>query len=342
MAIAKKRATIKDVAARAGVSYQTVSRVINNKPDVTDETRQRVQNAIEDLNFRPNLAARSLPSKRSFVIGLIIPYEADYLFRDPHLLAQISGIDTIANAHDYNVLLSTAGHSTSGVEAYQRFIRNQVADGALVVETASNEAGGDLLRTHNYPHVNLGYVIHNNNTCFVHCDDRGGARAATHHLLEKGHHRIGVINGPSVGAIVTMQERLLGHQQALAEAGYTFDSNLMVYGDYTRASGQAATKKLLALPQPPTAIFALNDRMAMGAIRALHAANLRVPDDIAVVGFDDIPAAADFSPALTTVRQPSKTMGQVATEMLFKLIAGEALSQREMILPAELIIRQSA
>ena len=128
----------------------------------------------------------------------------------------------------------------------------------------------------------------------------------------------------------------------LAEVGLSFDPELMVYGDYTRLSGQIATEKLLALSEPPTAIFALNDRMAMGAIRALHAVNLHVPGDIAVVGFDDIATAADFSPALTTVRQPSRQIGQVATQMLFDLIENQPVSQRHITLPTELIVRQSA
>ncbi len=342
MATAKKRVTIKDVAAQAGVSYQTVSRVINNHANVSDKTRQRVQQAIDALNFRPSLAARSLPQRRSFIIGLIIPYEADYLFRDPNLLAQISGIDTEANARGYNLLLSTAGDTTSGLEAYVRLLRNQVADGALVVETASSEAGSKLLTQANYPYVSLGYDLGNPKAYCVHCNDRAGAKEATLHLLEKGHRRIGIINGPPLGAVASMQERLLGHQEALQKAGLQFDPTLMVYGDYTRASGQQATQQLLALPSPPTAIFAFNDRMAMGAIRTLHAAGLNLPQDVAVVGFDDIPTAADFSPPLTTVRLCGQKMGQVGTQMLFKLIAGESIENRELVLPARLIIRESA
>lgn len=341
MVAAKKRATIKDVAALAGVSYQTVSRVINHQAGVTDTTRERVNQAIESLGYRPNLAARSLPRRRSSIIGLIIPYTADYLFRDPHLLAQISGIDAEANAHGYNVLLSTAGNSTSGLEAYERLVRNQVADGALVVETASGQAGGELLSEQDYPFVGLGYSEGTSCPCAVHANDREGARTATHHLLAKGHRTIGIVNGPSSGAVVATGERLIGYQQALSEAGLPFDPALMVYGDYTRASGQAAAEQLLRLPAPPTAIFALNDRMAIGAIRAIQAAGRRVPEDMAVVGFDDIPSAADFNPALTTVRQPSKEVGQVAAQILLKLIAGEPIAEKEIILPAQLIIRQS-
>jgi DNA-binding LacI/PurR family transcriptional regulator len=338
----KKRATIKDVAALAGVSYQTVSRVINNQTGVTDTTRARVKDAITELGYRPSMAARSLPRRRFFIIGLIIPYTADYLFRDPHLLAQISGIDAEANAQGYNVLLSTAGNSDSALEAYERFVRNQVADGALVIETASGKLGGELLAQQDYPYVGLGYGEGTSCPYAVHANDRKGAKAATQHLLDRGHSRIGLINGPASGAVIASEERLIGHQQVLVEAGIPFDPELMVYGDYTRASGQAATEQLLALPNPPTAIFALNDRMAMGAIRAIHAAGLRVPQDVAVIGFDDVPAAVDFSPALTSVRQPSKEIGRMAARILFKLINGEPVKTARIVLPAELIIRQSS
>lgn len=341
MAVAKRRATIKDVAAQAGVSYQTVSRVINNQPNVTDKTRTKVEQAIEALSFRPNFAARSLPRRHSHIIGLIVPYEPDYLFTDPYLLAQLSGIDAEAHVHDYNVLLSTAGNSNSGVEAYERMVRNQVADGALVIETASLKMGEELLAEQNYPYVCLGYNLCTLNAYSVHADDRNGAENATRHLLARGHRRIGVISGPSSGAAASA-ERLIGHQQVLAEAGLSFDPALLLYGECTRPSGQIATEQLLALSDPPTAIFALNDHMGMGAIWALRAAGLRVPEDVAVVGFDNIPAAADFNPALTTVNMPAQEIGRVAAQLLFRLINGEPGSEREVVLPTELIIRQSS
>jgi DNA-binding LacI/PurR family transcriptional regulator len=342
MAQAKKRVTIKDVAARAGVSYQTVSRVINDHPLVSDTTRQKVKQAIADLNYRPSLAARSLPGRRSYVIGFIVPYDPDYLIRDPHLLAQISGADVEANAYGYNLLLSTAGDSKQGLEAYERFVRNHVGDGALVIETACSKAGGELLARQDYPYVSLGRDLGNPNAYVVCSDNRDGGKQITRHLLAKGHRRIGIINGPPIGAVAGLQDRLEGHQQALGEAGLSFDPALMVYGDYTRDSGERATQQLFALPDPPTAIFALNDRMAMGAIRALQVAGLRVPEDVTVVGYDDIPAAADFNPPLTTVRGAARKVGQLAAHMLFKLIDGETVEEKEVILPAELVIRGSS
>jgi DNA-binding LacI/PurR family transcriptional regulator len=337
-----RRVTIKDVAAHAGVSYQTVSRVINNQPGVVDRTRQRIEQAIAELNYRPNLAARTLPRYHSNIIGLIVPYDADYLFRDPHLLVQISSIDAEANARGYNLLLSTAGGSDNSLEAYERFVRNRVADGALVVETAAGAIGNQLLRQNNYFYVSLGYDLSDTRKYFVHADDRWGAREATQHLLQKGHRRIGIINGPPIGAVGATQERLTGHLEALAQAAIVFDPCLMIYGDYTRLSGQQATEKLLALSDPPTAIFAFNDRMAIGAIWALKAAGLRVPEEIAVVGFDDIPAAADFNPPLTTVRQWGEQTGRMAAQMLFKLLDGESVDSPEVVIPTELIVRQSS
>jgi DNA-binding LacI/PurR family transcriptional regulator len=340
-AMTKKQATIKDVAAQAGVSYQTVSRVINNHTHVSAKTRLKVQQTIEAMNFKPNLAARSLPQRRSFIIGLIIPYEAEYLIRDPNLLAQISGIEAEANLRNYNLLLSTAGHSKSGLSAYERFIRNRVADGALVFETASSQVGNELLAKQAYPYVSIGRDLSNLNAYSVHNDSRNGSYQATRYLIEKGHRRIGLINGPATGAVGSLGELLTGHRQALAEANLPFDSCLLTQGDYTFQSGETAAQRLLSLADRPSAIFALNDSMAMGAIRALHRAGLRVPEDMAVIGYDDIPAAADFNPPLTTVRQCSKTLGQVAVLMLFKLLEGEPVSPKEVILPVELIIRQS-
>lgn len=342
MPFAKKRATIKDVAARAEVSYQTVSRVINNSPDVSEATREKVQQAIADLDYRPSLAARSLPGRRSYVIGFIVPYDPDYLIRDPNLLGQISGADVEASTHGYNLLLSTTGNSNSGIEAYERFVRNHAADGAIAVETASSKAGGELLIRQDYPYVSIGYDLGNPKAYVVRSDNLSGGKQVTKHLLEKGHRRIGIINGPPTGAVAGLQDRLEGHQQTLDEAGIPYDPTLMVYGDYTRHSGELAVQQFLALPDPPTAIFALNDRMALGAIRALQAAGLRVPEDIAVVGYDDIPAAADFNPPLTSVRGFSRDVGQAAAQLLFKLIAGETVTEREVIVPNNLIIRESS
>lgn len=342
MARTKKRVTIKDVANRAGVSYQTVSRVINNDAQVASGTRQRVEEAISALNYRPSLAARSLPGNKSYVIGFVIPYDTDYLIRDPNLLAQISGADIEAAKHGYNLLLSTAGESKSGITAYERFLRHQVADGVLVVETAFNRQGSELLSKQDIPHVFVGYHPDDVLAGSVHTDDRSGAKSATQYLLSKGYRRIGLINGPATGAVSTMQERFLGYLEALRDANLVFDPALMVYGDYSRASGALAMQELLTRQNMPDAIFALNDRMAMGAISAIQSANLKVPDDIAVVGFDDIPAASDFSPALTTVCLSSRDIGQESAQLLFKFILGQPVKQREITLPAKLIIRESA
>lgn len=339
---AKKHITIKDVAAHCGVSYQTVSRVINNSDNVRPETRQRIEEAITALNYRPSLAARSLPGRRSYVIGLIIPYRPDYLIRDPNLLANISGIDIEASRRGYTLLLATTGEAMEGINAYRRFTEHKVADGVIVIETASNPAGNKMLTAQGYPHVTLGYHPQNANAYIVHNDDFSGGQQATAYLLQQGHQRIGVINGPPTGAVSAQDGRISGYRHTLQEADLPFDQTLIVNGDYTRQSGEQATHQLLSLSQPPTAIFALNDRMAMGAIHTLHQANLQVPRDVAVIGFDDIPAAVDFNPPLTTINQASYHVGQAATQMLFKLINDESITNREMVLTPKLVVRQSA
>ncbi|MBN1302927.1 MAG: LacI family DNA-binding transcriptional regulator [Anaerolineales bacterium] len=337
----KKRSTIKDVASLAGVSLQTVSRVINNSGPVSETTLQKVQQAILTLNYRPSLAARSLPGRCSYVIGFIVPYEVDYLITDPNLLAQISGADAEAHQRGYSLLLSTSGNSKNGLEAYERFVSNQAADGALVIETASSSEGSKLLSLQEYPYVSIGQDLGNPGACTVDRDNYDGGRQITQHLLDRGHTRIGIINGPAFGSVAGLQLRLEGHQQSMEQAGLSFDPSLMVYGDYTRRSGETATQQLLALPDPPTAIFALNDRMAMGAIRSAQKAGLRIPEDLAVAGFDDIPTASDFNPPLTTISVSSHKLGQTAARMLFQLIDGEPIEKKQVVLPVELVIRES-
>jgi DNA-binding LacI/PurR family transcriptional regulator len=351
----RKRITIKDVAAHAGVSHQTVSRVLNAKDGVSEDTRCRVQEAITELGYHPNLAARGLSKQRTYCIGLVVPYSPDYLFSDPHLLQFICGVDHIASQRGFNLLLSTSqdGHPTptlkatpqENLSAYERLVRAVHVDGVIVVETIASHTGIELLDSHGYPWVTLGYGIGRRASQAVHADDRGGARQATMHLLSLGHRRIGVISGP-VHGLVAIEERLAGCRQALEDHDLALDPKLLVHGDYTLRSGYQAAQLLMAVQPPPTAIFALNDRMALGAIRYLSAHGWRVPEDISVVGFDDIPfddipIAEVFDPSLTTVRQPALEMGHQAARLLFDLIEGHAPATEPIVLPTELVVRSS-
>lgn len=343
----RKRITIEDVAETAGVSRQTVSRVLNDRADVAEATRARVQAAMQELGYSPSLAAQSLPQQQTNIMGLVIPYSPTYLFSDPHLLGFICGVDQVAHRRGYNLLLSTAQDDgstgladTYGLSAFKRLIRSRYVDGAIVVETLNSREGIVTLQQRGYPVVILGYGTDVPQPYAVHSDDRGGARLAIMHLLSLGHQRIGIISGGQQ-TLAAMEERLAGCRQALNDHGLTLDPTMVAYGDLTPESGAAAAAQLFEHPTPPTAIFALNDRMAMGAMRHLQQRGLQVPEQVSVIGFDDIPLTNMCHPPLTTVRQPALEMGQQAARLLLELVENGITLSQAIVLPTELIVRGS-
>ncbi len=330
--------TIDEIARLARVSPATVSKVLNNRPYVSQATRARVEQVIAETGFVPSQRARGLSARRSFILGLLIPYSADQFFADPHLLEIMRGIEAEANRHAYHLLLSTARAPLEAASAFSHLLRSDMIDGAILVETLDVQPFAELLRQRPAPWVVIGYAPPGPAPA-VHADDFGGALAATRHLLGLGHRRLAVIS--SVPRPYALDERLRGIRAGLAEAGLALDSDLLVSGDFSLASGETAAAALLDRPDPPTAIFALNDRMAAGAMRAASTRGLRVPDDLSVVGFDDIALASLLSPALTTVRQPGYRLGEAAAATLFGLLSGQSPASPAVI-PTELIVRGSS
>jgi DNA-binding LacI/PurR family transcriptional regulator len=346
----RKSVTLKDVAEKVGVSRQTVSRVINDKPGVADETRQRVRQTIEDLGYRPNLAARGLSRNQTHTVGFVIPYSPTYLANDPHLLKQMSAVDQVLGLRGYTMLLTTAiaSQSRNGtaraddeeLSAFHRLTQTSVADGVLISETPAVAEGIRHLEDHAYPWVIIGYSRGLENAHAVHADDRGGARQAIMHLLSLGHHRIGVISGAK-RSIVAIEERLAGCRLALEEHNLQLDPAMITYGDFTVESGAAAAQQLMLCDPAPTAIFAFNDRMALGALQYLQAHGWSVPKDISVMGFDDVPITRMCTPNLTTVQQPASEMGQQAARLLIDLIEGRNIASQAIVLPTVLRVRGS-
>lgn len=330
--------TIDDVAKLAGVSPATVSKVLNNRPYVSSATRQRVALVIAETGFVPSRRARGLSQRRSFILGLLVPYTADQLFTDPHLLEIMRGIESETVAHDYNLLLSTARSPSDAATAGFSLLRNDTIDAAIVVETLDIRPFTETLSGQHAPWVVIGYS-QQLGVIAVHADDYGGALQATRYLLTLGHQRIGVIS--SSPRPFALDERLRGVKEALRSCNLTLDPNLLVVGDFSFESGEHAANQLLQRPHPPTAIFALNDRMAIGAIRAATALGLTVPGDLSVVGFDDIGLAAQINPPLTTVRQPGFALGAAAARMIFSLLDGQAPATPQVI-PTQLLIRDTA
>lgn len=320
--------TIDKVAELAGVSPATVSKVLNNRPYVSAEARARIERAIAETGFVPSQRARGLSKRRSFILGLLIPYTPDQLFADPHLLECVRGIEDEANAHEYNVLLSTARAPAEAASACVRLMRSDVIDGAIILETLDLQPFTEVLSQHEAPMVVIGYA-HTDDLHSVHADDYGGALTAMRHLLGLGHRRIGVVG--SVLRPFALEERLRGVREALTERGLHLDGGLIAMGDFSLESGEIAGQMLLKQPEPPTAIFALNDRMALGVMRTARELGLSIPGDLSVIGFDDIQPAALSTPPLTTVRQPGFALGEVAARALFAQLDGAPLPQPSII-----------
>ena len=328
-----KSITIHDVAQAAGVSVSTVSRVLNDKDDVAPETYEKVQSIIQEMGYTSSLAARSMRSRRTNVIGLIVPDVADSFS-----IQVMKGVNQAIFELDYDLIIYTSGSvkKQSAAEREQYFVsllNGSVTDGVIIVTPAATSFSTAA------PVV----TIDPNNECpeclTVIATNHAGAMTAVEHLIALGHRRIGFIGGRP--DLQSAQRRLQGYQDALRQADIPVDQDLIATGDFTTETGRLCARNLLSLPNPPTAIFAANDQSAMGTIEAASEMGLRVPEDLSVIGFDNIPEAAYFDPALTTVDQFIEEMGRVATGKLVGLIQGEALDGELHKVATQLVVRDS-
>jgi DNA-binding LacI/PurR family transcriptional regulator len=331
--------TIYDVAKRAGVSTATVSKVLSNTPYVSTDTRARVVAVIDELDFVPSLAARSLSNARTNIIGLAFPYVSDDLFDDPHLMTFLRGVDEIVSAREVSILLMTARSGDDAASSLRRLLHVQYVDGAIILGMQSTMPTARALRHQLYPTIALGYTSPLGVRNTVHAADREGAAKAANHLVSLGHRRIAVMTGPS--EITAVEERLEGFRSQLGAAGITLDADSIVEGDFTQESGYTLAPQLLDHTDPPTAVFAVNDRMALGLMAYAQARGLGIPSDLSIVGFDDIPAAAYAHPPLTTVSQPSRAMGHVAAQRLLDLIEEGGDGFDPVVLPTTFVLRSS-
>ncbi len=334
-----KHITINQVAQTAGVSIQTVSRVINNRYDVAAETRQRVQDAIAELGYQPNAIARGLASKRSRTLGLVT-----FDFNDIFFTQVVTGAEEEAHQHDYFFMLGSSQCSTNEMPKYLRLLSERHVDGVLFAREGSPHELEHILRlaSEGTPVVVVGYHFRDQLFNAVDIDNVDGGGQATRHLLDFGHQRIGCITGPIVTQ--SAQDRLAGYRQALASAGVDYDPRLVVEGAYgtgSHAAGYHGMKQLLAQASGLTAVFAQNDRMAVGAMTAIREAGYRIPDDISVVGYDDTPDAEFASPPLSTVRQPTIRVGEEGVRLLLRIIDNPGQAPEQIILSTELIARSS-
>lgn len=332
------KVTIYNVAEEARVSIGTVSKVLSNKSGASEATRQKVWETAERLGYVPSLAARSLTGGRTGIVGLLVPYNPAQLFSDPHLLGNFHGIEEALNERDYNLLLATAQKEHDPASSYERLLRARYFDGVIVMETQESryQELHRRLSQQAPPWVILGYPAGIAPCYSVYADDFQGGQLAAEHLLSLGHRRIGIVNAdPRPSAF---DERIRGYASALEAHGLSLDDKLMVYGDMTRESGYVVAPKLLHRPERPTAVFALNDRMALGLMSWAQENEICVPDELSVIGFDDIPDARSNCLSLTTIRQPAVEMGREAVHLLFRLFNGEKPPSR-IVMATELVLR---
>ncbi len=329
--MAPSRPTIRDVARLARVSHQTVSRVINHSEDVTPETRERVEAAIMELNYRPNAIARSMARGETRTLACISPNLTDYTFA-----SIIEGAELEARNQGYFLLSASASVPESFKELIEELVGHRRVDGLVIINPYADNRHKYI--PDNFPLVFVGAHSRDGSACSVSLDDIKVAFDATQHLLSLGHQKIAMITGP-------MEEdcscdRAEGYRKAMQEAGLAIDESMIIEGDWAATSGQVAMYTLAEQGRMPTAVFAQNDRMALGVLRAAREMSLNVPNDLAVIGVDDMPLSSYFDPPLTTMRQDMVQIGRDAARLLIQAIK-EPQPPKQILLSGKLIVRSS-
>jgi LacI family transcriptional regulator len=327
--------TLNDVARRAGVSTMTVSRVINESGYISQEARARVNEAIAELGYMPNALARQLRSRRTKTVALVVTD-----IRNPFFTTIASGVEDTARSRGYAVMFCNTYESEVEEAEYVRVLIERRVDGVLLVPACGAGASVRLLQEHGMPTVLLDRHIRDAEADEVRADSRSGAYAAVHHLTDLGHRRIAVLAGPE--GVSTSTDRVDGYRQALLEACPNGECGQILFGEFNEASGYSMTRQILEADPRPTAIFAANNFIAFGAMRALREAGLEIPQDLSMVVFDDLPPGWVLDPFLTVVSQPAYEIGTRAAELLLGRLAGETPDgPQTVILPSELVVRRS-
>lgn len=327
--VQRRRVSINDVAARAGVSVATVSKVVNGRYGVAESTSKRVMEIVSELGYESSLVARSLRSRRTNVLGILV---AEF---EPFSAEILKGVSTAVASTDYE-LLAYAGHGSGQVGWERRSLSRlsgTLIDGAILVTPTVVEVRDDVPVVVIDPHRGDSAIP------TIDSDNAGGAVTATRHLIELGHRRIAFLGGRS--DLVSARQREEGFRSAMAQAGLGVDPDLVREGGFRRHDAEQPARDLLDRDDPPTAVFAASDLMAVSVIEAAAALGLRVPEDLSVVGFDDVPEAAQIRPPLTTVAQPMQQMGASAIGLLVELLAGREVPTTHIRLPTTFVHRHS-
>ena len=332
--------TIKDVARIAGVSPSTVSRVIADNPRISQGTKAKVSKIMEELDFHPNAIARSLASRSTRTIGVIMPHSTEQVFVNPFFTEVMRGIGMSAHKRGYNVLFSTGSSSEEEYHSTHSLVKERRVDGLILLTSRIEDKTIEELNKNKFPFVVVGKPNRLLDVNWVDNDNHAAGYNAAQHLIELGHTSIGFIGGEF--SYVFMCERFKGYKRALDAHGIKFKKEYLSLGDFVEEGGYTAMKKLLAQKKIPTAVLAADDLMAFGAMRAIKESGLSIPKDIAVVGFNDTTLSSFIEPPLTSVEIFVYDLGYNASEILLSQLEEETEQKTHIIIPTKLIIRKSS
>jgi len=326
---------IKEIADDAQVSIATVSRVLNGSQSVSEELRARVMASVQKLGYQPNMVARSLRTRRSFVIGVVIPTISNPFFTDI-----VRAVEDVAHQAGYVVTIHSSDQDLAKERRYLQVLRRRMADGVIIAVADREASDMSPLTADGIPVVLVDRCLEGASLDSVTVDTKRGAYVAAEHLIERGYRRIAFLGGPR--HVSTANDKLEGYRQALKEHGVPIHDELILFGDYTEASGRELGRRVLNMPHRPDAVLVANNVMTLGFFTVVREYGLRVPHEIAFIGFDDRQWASLVTPPVTMIDQPTYDLGRVATEMLLERMEGEqGREPRHQVLPARLVVRGS-
>lgn len=332
-------ANLKDIAREAGVSVTTASRALNGYSDVAEETRRKIERVAEALGYEPNTTARNLQRRRTDTIGLILPLSTELRFSDPFFSHFLTGVVEETASRAYNLNVSTSSHEVEH-QTYLRLIRSRRFDGFIVVRTMREDVRINLLREHDIPFVAFGRTENDNDFHLVDDDGYAAMRLIVDHLASLGHKRFACVSEPLY--LTKAYHRVQGFIDGLRAHNLPVNDDMIIETLFRQPSGQAAAAQLLDRPVPPTAIVAVNDLLAIGAVAEAQERGLRVGHDVSITGYDDILLSRYVTPPLTTIHQSARHMGKMVSKMLLQLINHEPIEEKQIILSSTLVVRQSS
>jgi len=329
---------ISDIARKANVSSMTVSRVLNNSGPVAPDTKKLINKIIKEENYQPNLIARSLSQNKTMILGIVVP-RTDKIFLDDYIAQVLSGITSVALKNDYKILLLPYNKFNNEKKDFLSIAKSKLVDGMILLKAKSNDSNLDILAESGFPFVLVNLKKRSKNYNFVDSENIEGVKNAINYLYSKGHRKIAFVAGAMDET--NAQDRMTGYKNTLKKLNIPLNKNYIIYGEFDEKIAYKETDKLLNLKTPPTAIFCSDDYMAIGVMNKIKERGLKVPKDIAIIGFDNIEIGAYLRPSLTTIKQPMYEIGKSSVEILLKLMSKNSKPPIRKMLSTELIIRES-